>query len=86
MTMRLCDLRNRHYYYAEADAAQSTEGAMKILFLATAAYLVLSLSSSAQEKKRPISTINIAFRTAQITAQIQEKMASLIRRIAIRNA
>jgi len=29
MTMRLCDVRNRHYYYAEANAAQSTEGAMK---------------------------------------------------------
>ncbi len=39
-------------YYAEGNAAQSTEGAMKILFLATAACLVLSLSSSAQAQKQ----------------------------------
>ena len=49
MTMQLRDVGNRrYYYYAEVNAAQSTEGAMKILFLATAACLVLSLSSSAQ--------------------------------------
>jgi hypothetical protein len=38
-------------YYAEAIAAQNTEGAMKILFLATAAFLVLSLSSNAQDQR-----------------------------------
>jgi hypothetical protein len=35
--------------------AQSTEGAMKILFLATAACLFLSLSSSAQAQARKFS-------------------------------
>src|SRR5262249_26979491 len=44
---RLCDVRNRHYCYAVVDAVQSTEGAMKVLFLATVACLVLSLASSA---------------------------------------
>jgi hypothetical protein len=48
----MCDVRKRHYYcYAEGNAAQSTEEAMKMLFLATAACLVLPLSSSAQTQK-----------------------------------
>jgi hypothetical protein len=85
ITMQLCDARCPHYYYPEANAVQSAEGAMKILFLVTAACLVLSLSSSAQAQGSSSSPaqgkkslmINFAFRTAQITAQLQETLASL---------
>jgi hypothetical protein len=42
-------------YYAEADVAQSTEGAMKMLFLASVACLVFSLSSGAQAQKAKFS-------------------------------
>jgi hypothetical protein len=59
---------------------------MKMLFLSTAACLVLSLSSSAQAQGKKSSMINFAFRTAKITAQLQEKMASLVRSNAFRDA
>jgi hypothetical protein len=42
---------------------------MKIVLLATAACLVLSLSSSAQAQKKPTLVINIVFRTAKGTVQ-----------------
>ena len=51
----VCDIRNRNYHYTVVGKAQSTEAAMKMLFLATAACLVFSLSSSAQAQKAKFS-------------------------------
>src|SRR5215469_11120015 len=53
--IRLCDIRNRNYHYTVVGEAQSTEGLMKMLFLATSACLVLSLSGGAQAQKANFS-------------------------------
>jgi len=89
MTMRLCDVRNRHYYYAEANASQSTEGAMKNTVFGDRRMSGLIAFKQRAREKRPILAINIAFRTAQITAQnsaqLQEDRSNA-RRHALRNA
>jgi hypothetical protein len=47
--------RDRNYYYTVVGEAQSTEGKMKMLFLAITTCLVFSLSSSAQAQKAKFS-------------------------------